>query len=276
MKLFKKVAIIGTGLIGGSLGLAIKKRKIADKVIGIGRHRQTLALAKRRQAIDISSQDLNIVKDADLIILATPVKTILNIAQRIYRIVEPKSIVIDVGSTKKEIVLQLQRLFPRFIGSHPLAGSEKRGMLNANADIFNNSVCILTPTKSTHGGSLRKVKKFWQLLGAEAVCLKPSLHDDILSFISHLPHLIAFCLIAAIPRKYLNFVAPSFKDTTRIASSDATVWRDIFLSNRKSILLALKAFQDYLSKMEDIIRKKDARRLEAILKKAKVIRDSLK
>lgn len=276
MRLFNKVAIIGTGLIGGSLALAIKKRKLANRVAGFSRHKKTLGLAKKLGAIDTGSQDLSIVKDADLVILATPVDTILKIAKKISKVVKPGSIISDVGSTKVEIVLKLKKLFPRYVGSHPLAGSEKRGIINANADIFKNSLCILTPVKSTHKPSLLKLKKFWNMLGAEVVYLNPSLHDDILSLVSHLPHLIALCLIGVVPRRYLRFAASGFKDTTRIVSSDAAVWRDIFISNRKSILKAVGVFQNYLSKAKTRIKEKDAKGLEGILKESKRIRDSLK
>lgn len=276
MKLFNKVAIIGTGLIGGSLGIAIKKKRLANVVVGVSRHYNSLTLAKKRGAIDCGSQDLNIVKDADLIILATPVGSILKIAQDIAKIIKPDAMVSDVGSTKKEIVLKLDKLFSRYVGSHPLAGSEKRGMVNANTDIFKNSVCILTPVKSTHRPSLLKIKKLWNALGVEVVYIKPSLHDNVLSFVSHLPHLIAFSLIGTVPRKYLRFAASGFKDTTRLASSDAVLWRDIFISNRKSILNASRTFKNYLSDIETLIKKRDAKGLKGILTQAKKIRDSLK
>lgn len=275
MKLFNKVAIIGVGLIGGSMALAIKKKHLANKVIGISRHRNTLRLAKKISAIDMGSCDLKIVKDADLIILATPVNTILEIAKTLSKIIKPDSIVTDVGSTKGEIVSSLKKLFPHYVGSHPLAGSEKRGVLNANANIFKNSLCILTPVKSTHQPSLRKIRKLWNVLGARVVYIEPSLHDSILSFVSHLPHLIVFSLIGAVPKKYLKFAAAGFKDTTRIASSDAMLWRDIFLSNQKNILKAIEFFQDNLTRIKNAIQKKDKKSLIRILKQAKNKRDSL-
>ena len=276
MKLFNKVAIIGVGLIGGSLALAIKRRRLVNTVIGISRHRKTALLAKKRQAVDIASQDLSLVKDADLIILATPVHTILKIAKNISRLVKPNAIVSDVGSTKQEVVTQLSRLFPNYVGSHPLAGSEKRGVINADAGMFNDSLCILTPTGSTDKQLLIKISKLWNLLGARVVCLKPSLHDNVLSFVSHMPHLVAFSLVGSVPKKYLRFAASGFKDTTRIASSDAALWKDIFISNRKSLLKALGTFKHRLSEIESAIIKKDAKGLEGILKKAKKTRDSLK
>jgi prephenate dehydrogenase len=157
MRLFNKVAIVGVGLIGGSLALAIKKRGLAKEVIGVSRRKKTLLLARQRGMIDRGSQDLNIIKDVDLVILAAPVETIIKTAQEVSKIVGPDCIVIDVGSTKEQIVFKLEKLFKHFVGSHPLAGSEKRGVSNACDEIFNNSLCILTPTKHTAASALRKV-----------------------------------------------------------------------------------------------------------------------
>jgi len=276
VKLFNKVAIIGVGLIGGSLALAIKRKRLANTLIGISRQRKTLILARKLRAVDVASQDLNIIKDADLIILATPVHTILKIAKNISRLVKPGAIVSDVGSTKQEIVRHLSKLFPNYVGSHPLTGSEKRGVINADARMFNGSLCILTPTVSTDKQSVIKISRLWNLLGARVVHLKPSLHDSVLSFVSHMPHLVAFSLVGSVPKKYLRFATSGFKDTTRIASSDAALWKDIFISNRKSLLKALGTFKHRLSEIESAISKKDAKGLEGILRKAKKTRDSLK
>jgi prephenate dehydrogenase len=276
MRLFGKVAIIGLGLIGGSLGLAIRKKRLARLVVGVSRRRSTLLSAKRRGAVDIACRDLNAVKDADLIILAAPVGAILKIAEAISAVAKPGAIVIDVGSTKKEIVSRLKKLFPGYVGAHPLAGSEKRGVLNADGNIFEGSLCILTPVAATRSQPLAKIKKLWNMLGSRVVYLKPGAHDDILAFVSHLPHLIAFSLVRAVPKGHLKFSASGFKDATRIASSDAEVWRDIFLSNRKSILKAVKVFRRSLSILETGLRKKDTNGLEILLRKTKKIRDSLR
>jgi prephenate dehydrogenase len=276
MKLFDKVVIIGLGLIGGSLGLAIKKRRLARVVIGISRRRSTLLTAKKRGAVDIACRDLRAVRDADLIVLATPIGTILKIAGKISAEVKPGAVVIDVGSTKKEIVSRLERLFPGYVGAHPLAGSEKRGVVNADENIFEDSLCILTPVTAARRQSLVKIKKLWNMVGARVVYLKPAAHDEILAFVSHLPHLIAFSLLRSVPKEYLKFSASGFRDTTRIASSDAEIWKDIFLSNRKSILRAVKGFRKCLSVLESAVRKKDAKGLEGILRETKKIRDSLR
>lgn len=275
MKLFNRVAIVGVGLIGGSVALAIKKKRLANEVIGISRHKKTLLKALKSRAIDKGSKDLSIIKDADLVILATPVSTILNLAPAICKIVRPDCIVSDVGSTKQRIVSKLDKIFPHYVGSHPLAGSEKRGITNAHPDIFEGSLCILTPTKNTNPKAQGKIKRLWRQLGAKVFFLTPITHDKILSFVSHLPHIIAFSLIGIIPKKYLGFASTGLKDATRIAASDSQLWLDIFLSNQKNMLKTIGLFQENLSRIKSAIHKKDKKLLSKILKEAKNKRDIL-
>jgi len=275
MRLFNKVAIIGTGLIGGSMALAIKKKCLAHQIIGVSRHKNTLIWGKKSHVIDKGSQNLSIIQDADLVVLATPVNTILKSADIILKFIRKDSIVTDVGSTKKEIVSKLSKIFPNYVGSHPLAGSEKRGLTNASTDIFKNSLCILTPTKNTTPKALKKIKNLWNKLGARVIFLDPDTHDRILSFVSHLPHVIAFSLIDIVPDKYLKFGATGLKDTTRIALSDSRVWVDIFLSNRENMLKSIESFQNNLSRIKSAINKRDERTLIKILKKAKGKREIL-
>jgi len=275
MRLFNKVAIVGTGLIGGSIALAIKKKGLAGEVIGVSRHKKSLALAKKKKAIDRGSQDFAIVKDADLLIFATPVDAILKAAPKIRRIISKGCIVSDVGSTKREIASRLEKLFPNYIGSHPLAGSEKRGIVNAQPHLFEDSLCILTTTNKTKGASLRKIKLLWRRLGARTLILTPSLHDKILSFTSHLPHILAFSLIGVIPRKFLRFASGGLRDTTRIAASSSELWPDILLSNRKNILKDIELFEAQLSRLKAAVRRKDKETLKIILEKAKRNRDYL-
>jgi prephenate dehydrogenase len=275
MRLFNRVAIVGTGLIGGSLALAIKKKRLANEIIGVSRHKNTLLLAKKKHIIDRGSQDIRIIRDADLVILATPVNTILKLAPKIRKHISRECIVSDVGSTKHEIVSKLEKIFPKFVGSHPLAGSEKRGVMNARPFIFEGSLCILTPTKNTNKEALAKLKKLWSQLGAKVVFLAPKVHDKALSFVSHLPHVSAFSLISAVPKKYLRFASLGLKDTTRIAASDSQLWCDILLSNQKNMLKAIEMYEDNLSQVKSAIKKKDKKLLDLILKKAKDKRISL-
>lgn len=275
MKLFNRIAIIGTGLIGGSIALAIKKKRLANEVIGVSRHKKSLLLAKRKGAIDRGSLSLGIIRDADLLILATPVNTIINLAPRISGILAKESIVTDVGSTKEEIVLRLEKIFPNYVGSHPLAGSEKRGIRNAHPDLFKNSLCILTPTANTDNRALNKLKLLWKHIGARTVLFSPRAHDKILSFVSHLPHIVAFSLIGSIPRRYLEFASTGLKDTTRIAASEAELWADILLSNRKNIIKTIELLEVNLARIKSAIQKKDAKQLSLIIKKAKIKREIL-
>jgi prephenate dehydrogenase len=157
-----------------------------------------------------------------------------------------------------------------------LAGSEKRGIINAAADLFEGSLCVLTPDQRTSRFSLEKIPKLWLKVGATTALLSPSLHDRILSLTSHLPHFVAFSLIASIPSEYLKFAAGGLADTTRLSASDSRLWADIALSNRLNILRSLEVFQENLNRIKSVIKKEDRKGLEIILKKAKIKRDSFK
>lgn len=275
MKLFNKVAIIGVGLIGGSLASDIKKKNLANQIIGIARHKKTLSLAKKKRIIDYASQDIGKVCGADLVILSVPVNAILKLAPVISRIIGPDCIVCDVGSTKGQIVYKLDRIFPNYLGTHPLAGSEKQGVINSRPGIFKGSFCILTPTKNTSSAALLKVKKLWSCVGAKVISMPCDIHDKILSFTSHLPHIAAFSLMDVMPEEYLKFASSGLKDTTRIAASDAELWNDIFLSNQKNIIRAIDLLQNKLSGIKSAIVKRDAKALKKILSQAKIKRDNL-
>ncbi len=275
MIMFNKVVIIGTGLIGGSLGLALKKQRLAVEVVGLSRHLQNARIAKKMGAIDFVGRSLAVVADADLVILATPVNTIIEIAVKIAKKIKKDCVVIDVGSTKKQIVTQLESLIPNFIGTHPLAGSEKKGILNLDAHIFRGSVCIITPGVKTAKKALAQVEMLWQALGAQIVKFSAAQHDQVLGLTSHLPHLVAFALIDAIPERYLKFSANGLRDTTRIAGSDTQLWNQIFMSNRGNLLAGLKIFQIKLSALMLALKNKDKTRLAKILLRAKTKRDKL-
>lgn len=276
MPLFNKVAVIGTGLIGGSLALGIKKKKLARKVVGVSRHKKSIFLALKMKAIDKGSVSLKIIKGADLLIIATPVDTILALKKEILKYIDKGCVVTDVGSTKEIIVSQLEGFFSNYIGSHPLAGSEKQGIVNACPRIFEGSLCILTPTRKTSFLALKKTKELWKGLGAKTIILTPKIHDNILSSVSHLPHIIASALINSIPKGALKFASDGLKDTTRIAASDALLWRGIFLSNRENSLRAIKSFEDNLAKIKSAIKNSNAKALEKILLQSKKTRESLK
>jgi len=276
MKLFNKVAIIGVGLIGGSIGLGIKKRKLASQVIGISRHRKTINLAKTRGAIDYGSLSVSAIRQADLVILATPVNSIIKIGLKISSLIKPGALVIDTGSTKDLIVKRLEAALPNFVGTHPLSGSERQGVINASDNLFCGSICVLTPTAKTSQTSLRKIKSLWIQLGTRIIYLSPARHDKLISYVSHLPHIIAFSLMQSVPRHSLYLASSGLKDTTRIALSPVELWRDILLTNPENTLAALEKFLNSLHQIKSAIIQNDAKALKRILRLASLKRQSLK
>lgn len=276
--LFRKVSIIGVGLIGGSLGMAIKKRKLAHEVHGFSQSQSTLGQALKLQALDRVSTDIrHVVAQADIVIVATPVKTIVSLLEAIDKHVRRGCVVTDVGSSKAYIVDAAQKLSnpPFFVGGHPLAGSERKGVAHGHADLFENSECILTPTAVTHKVALDRVRQLWTAVGARVKEMDPGQHDEALAFISHLPHLAAFGLINALPQELVHMAPQGLKDTTRIASSSPEMWSDIALTNVKPVLKALDEYVRALSSIRKAIIDEDAKNLIEIFKKAKTRRDGL-
>jgi prephenate dehydrogenase len=219
---------------------------------------------------------LKIIKGADLLIIATPVDTIIALKDEILKYIDKNCIITDVGSTKEEIVNRLEKALPNYIGSHPLAGSEKRGIVNSCSVIFNGSICVLTPTKKTTSAAFKNIKRLWVSLGARIIVLTPKVHDKVFSFVSHLPHIVAFSLINTVPQELLKFSSGGLKDTTRIAASDTALWKDILLSNKKNSLNALRLFEINLAKIKSAIKNNDKQALEKILFQSKKTRDILK
>jgi len=276
-RLFKKVAIVGIGLIGGSLGMAIRQRGIASRVIGISRTKKTINKAKKAGAIDDGFCDFKPLSDCELIILCSPVNIIINTLSKIKPFIAPGTIITDVGSTKSEIVKSAGMILPKgadFIGAHPLAGSEKSGIDNANGGLFEKSLCVLTPLKTNSKKNIRRLESFWLALGSRVSFLTPSAHDKITSFTSHLPHLIAFNLLESIPAVDLRYAASGLRDATRIAASDPLVWADIFISNRAAILKSAGKFQTHFDKFLKLLKSGDSKRIIQVIKKAKFKRDT--
>jgi len=276
--LFKKITIIGVGLIGGSLGMAIKKHKLARQVVGFSQKHSSLVTAMQSKAIDVASHDLRkALHNADLVILSTPVNTIINLLPKISRYLRRGCIVTDVGSTKTLIVEAAEKHLPGgfFIGSHPLAGSEKKGAGFASAELFDNSVCILTPTDKVNRGAKEKVQTFWTRLGTTVKVLSPEEHDKILAYISHLPHLLAYGLMGSIPPGYLEFAATGLKDTTRIASSSPQMWNDICLANAKPLLGAVDELVKNLAVLRKAISNREEKTLTEYFQKSKEKRDGI-
>jgi len=275
MRMFNKVVIIGTGLIGGSLGLDLKKKHLAGQITGLSRRKKNAQLSKKIGAVDHVATSLDAAKDADLVILATPIDAIIDIGLKIAKIIKKDCIVIDVGSCKENIVSELSRVISNFVGCHPLAGSEKKGAAHLEPGIFNGSICVITPNAKTNKKALNKVKLLWKKLGSEIRILSPKKHDQILAFTSHLPHAIAFSLVGSIPKEFLSISSGGLNDTTRIASSDTDLWSQIFLSNRDNLLASLSSFQRELDSLKLALKNKNQKLLTKILTAAKEKREKL-
>ena len=279
IQLFRKVTIIGVGLIGGSIGLAIKKHKLAREVVGISQRHSTLMMALKNGAIDHAYHDIKkAVLNADLVILATPVSIINGMFSMIAPHIRKNCIVTDVGSAKLSIVNTAQERLPNpslFVGAHPLAGSEKKGVQFADPDLFRNSLCIITPTEVTNRSALERIKKLWIKLESNIEIMSPEQHDSILSYISHLPHLVAYALMETIPNEYLKYAAQGLKDTTRVASSSPQLWSDIFLGNKKNIINDLDYVVNNLSQIRKCLDINDSKGLVEHFKTAKIKRDRI-
>jgi prephenate dehydrogenase len=282
MKRFNKITIIGVGLIGGSIGLAIKKRKLAKVVCGVGRRLSSLRRARAKGAVDTITLYLGTgIKDADIVIIATPISLIPQYALRIAGLcwmAKKDLIVTDVGSTKDFIVSRLQGILPpglHFVGSHPFAGSEKSGAASASADLLREAKVFLTPTRRTDKTTLNKVRRFWQALGSHVILMSPKKHDELVGVISHLPHILAAALVNSASARDASFASTGFLDTTRIAAGDPLMWRDICLSNSKNILKAIHNFKKDLTAIEKAIEKKDIKTLMQQLEAAKKKREAL-
>ena len=281
MKKINTIAIIGVGLIGGAFGMALRKQKIASKIIGIGRNEERLKKAVKLGAITEYSLDYWILGEADLVFLATPVVHIKDMLTKIGPYLKAGAIVTDGGSTKEEIVEAANKwlpLYTYFVGSYPIAGSEKSGVEFASKDLFKGSVCAVTPDKLTNKIALNKVAKLWKMLGAKVITLPPAEHDKILAATSHLPHFAAAAMSVSVINKNKNLLAligKGFKDTTRIAASSPEVWAEIALANKKNVCAMLKLFMKQTAKLEKAIKRERTKDIVKLLKEAKLKRERL-
>jgi len=279
MAQFNRVTIIGLGLIGGSLGLALKKKRIAKEVIGVSRHAPTIREAVRRKAVDSGAVNpIAGVRASEIVVLATPVDLIVPTAKRVAGVLRPGTVLTDVGSSKTEIVRALEKGLPRhvaFVGGHPLAGSDQRGLDAANEKLFNGSTCVLTRTGRTSLKALEKVKRLWQPLVKKIEVTTPQRHDVLVASASHLPHLLAFALAGATPDEAAKLGLKSFKDVTRIARSEPELWDDIFLSNREAVLGAIDRFERQWKSMRGLIQRSNASGLKQQLARARRRRESI-
>ena len=259
-----KIAIIGLGVIGGSLGMGLKSLG-KYYVVGIDRDEQTLQIAMDTGAIDEGTPDYHLgVAGAGVVVLAVPVTGIMEIASRIRDSIPPGAVVTDVGSTKGQVVATLEALFPgQFVGGHPMTGSEHAGIRGADQYLFENVIYVLTPTEHTNPQSLRTVEQLVREIGASPICLAPREHDLIVAAVSHQPYLLAVALMnlaSSLEQDHpaaVLLAAGGFRDMTRVASGDPSMWMDIFASNREFILQTSRQFRALLAELEGYLENDD-------------------
>lgn len=271
--LFERVAVVGVGLIGGSLALAARRAGLISHVTGVGRSEANLATARARGIIDRATRDVEAIGPVDLIVLAVPVETTATVARALVPRLAPGTVVTDVGSVKGVIVEALEALLPAtcpFVGTHPIAGSERSGAAAAEVDLFQDACCVITPTPRTDAAALERVEALWRGVGARVRRMAAADHDRALAWTSHLVHALAYTLAAAIdaedPSRFA-LAGPSLREVTRVAGSLPELWRDVFLANRAAVDEAITTFSSRLERLRTAIAAGDrdaiARLLEA-------------
>jgi len=282
--LFRKIALVGVGLLGGSLALAIRERKLASIVQGFVRRDASLAECEEAGLKDFATRDLlAAVRDADLVVLCTPLSQMRALTEQFLPVLKRGAIVSDVGSVKGSVIAELEAMISNagahFIGAHPMAGAEKTGVAAARVDLFRNAVCVLTPTANSNADAVRTLEEFWRTLGARLLKLTPELHDELAARCSHLPHVVAaelanYILDTAHPKEQPMLCANGFRDTTRIASGSPEMWRDIALANGEHLSRVLDIFMEDLRKLQRAIDSGDANTIEKFFVTAKQRRDA--
>jgi prephenate dehydrogenase len=283
MQRWDTVAIIGVGLIGGSIGLALAERKLARRIIGIGRRRSSLVKALARGCVsEITTSIARGVKQVRLTVICTPVELIAEHVAEVGRHCPEGSLITDAGSTKAEwiekaetsLAMRFNGRLP-FVGSHPIAGSEKTGPAAARADLFEGRTVVVTETDVTDHRAVDRIEAFWQSLGARVVRMSPQAHDATLARTSHLPHLVASALAAATPESHLPLTGTGWQDTTRVAAGNVDLWRQIFLTNNASTLKALDDFETVLARYRAALESADGAILAELLAEGKRRRDAV-
>lgn len=279
MKRFDTVAIVGVGLIGGSIGLALRKRGLADRVVGVGRRQTTLRTARRVGAVTNTTIDLEKgVAEADLVVVCSPVARIVEHVRTAAAHCPRETLITDTGSAKQSIVDALDNGLPRgcrFLGGHPLAGSEKAGPAHAQAEMFDGRVAVLTPTPNTQATDFDLLEQFWSELGSVVVQMSADEHDRAVAVTSHLPHAVAAALAATLPERYFRLSGTGFQSTSRLAAGTPELWSQILSLNRDYVLSALGLYQEQLMALRTAIEENDETALVNLLKKAKKTRDAL-
>ena len=283
---FDKISLIGIGLIGGSIALEARKRGLATSIVAATRSAETAALANRLKLADHCGTDLAAaVKDADLVIVCTPVGACGPAAAAIASSLKPGCIVSDVGSVKQTVIADMLPHIPKgvhFVPAHPVAGTENSGPEAALLDLFEGRWTILTPLPDSDAGAVDRLEAFWKALGSQVDRVDPAHHDRILAITSHLPHLLAYTIVGTaddlgghLNAEVLKYAAGGFRDFTRIAASDPTMWRDIFVNNKEAVLEVLQRFQEDLFYLQRAIRWGEGDKLSELFTRTREIRRAL-
>ena len=282
--MIRELAVVGVGLLGGSVAKAARAGALARRIVGIGRDAARLQPAVDDGTLDAATTDLDAgVRQADFVLLSAPVLAIEGLLERVWRAAADGVVITDVGSTKGNVVRAAERLAASrplaFVGSHPLAGSEQSGYRVARVDLFRGATVVVTPTDRTELRAVKAATEFWEALGARVSTLDPETHDRSVAAISHLPHLIACALVdgaARVDPAALELAARGFKDTTRIAAGDPDMWTEIFLANRTALSASVDAFGKALADLQRAIAAGDAATLRAALARIKALREGLR
>jgi prephenate dehydrogenase len=280
--MFEQLGLIGCGLMGGSFALALKRAGLVKRVVGYSKSPSTTERARQLGIIDIEAPSaLLAVSGADIVLVAVPVASTEATLKSIRHLVTPNMLIMDVGSTKRDVIDSARRALKEHIGlfvpAHPITGKEVSGVDNADADLYSGHQVILTPIERTQTAQLQKAVDVWTALGCRVLQMSPEQHDAAFASVSHLPHLIAFALMNAISgqpqgRDYLSLAGPGFRDFTRIAASEPKVWRDILLANREELLNQSIIFQRNLKALELMISSGNSDALEGLIEKASLTR----
>lgn len=282
MKRFKRVAIVGVGLIGGSFALALRRAGAAGSIVGVDRDAEALARATALGVIDTAAESASeATRGAELVVVAVPVRAVGGVLHDIGLALDPGAVVTDVGSTKSDIVQtareELRAQFPRFVPGHPIAGRESSGVEAASADLFKGARVVLTPEHDTAPEALDLARAAWETAGGRVSTLSAQEHDRVFAAVSHLPHLLSFALVSEIAGRtnaaeLFGFAAGGFRDFTRIAASSAEMWRDIALQNREALLEEIDRYGARLAVFRELIDKGDGPGLQRLMSEARSAR----
>ena len=284
--MFGKVCIIGCGLIGSSIARAIKKNNLSNKIVASNRSKITNKKLIQLNIVDDSSSDVRkMVKESDLIIIATPLSSYKEVILKIKNVLKNGAILTDVGSVKKKAISLIEKNIPKnvsWVSSHPIAGTEESGPESGFAELFKNRWCILTPSNQTNRRDIKLLEDFWKKIGCRVDVMNAKQHDYILSITSHMPHLIAYNIVNTTltakkknEKDIVKYSAGGLRDFTRIAASNPIMWRDIFIQNRKNTSKMIDKFIKNLEDLKKIIKNKDGKKLEKIFTKTRKIRKEI-